>query len=181
MEGSRLQRINVVGTSASGKSTLSKKIAEKLQLNYIELDNLFWLDDWQQCPDTEFLNRIQHSIDKSPQGWVIDGNYTRSTMVKWKTVETVVWLDLPFHLNLYQSIWRTLQRLISRKALWYGSNNVERMSTLFSRDSIIWWMIKTHHKNRKKYLRLMNDPQYNHIQFVRLSSRREMNKFLESI
>jgi len=43
-----MRRINVVGTSASGKSTFARMLAQKLQLDYIELDDLFWLDDWQE-------------------------------------------------------------------------------------------------------------------------------------
>lgn len=39
------RRINVVGTSASGKSTFACALAAKLGLSYIELDNLFWLDN----------------------------------------------------------------------------------------------------------------------------------------
>lgn len=38
--------INIIGTTGSGKSTLAKQLAEKRQLNYIELDDLLWLDDW---------------------------------------------------------------------------------------------------------------------------------------
>lgn len=53
-----MQRINVVGTSASGKSTFARALAEKLGLAYIELDNLFWLDDWQQSADADFFAKI---------------------------------------------------------------------------------------------------------------------------
>lgn len=58
-----MQRINVVGTSASGKSTFARALAEKLGLAYIELDNLFWLDDWQQSADTDFFAKIQAAIE----------------------------------------------------------------------------------------------------------------------
>ncbi|ENV13615.1 hypothetical protein F965_00713 [Acinetobacter schindleri NIPH 900] len=40
------RRINVVGTSASGKSTFARALATKLGLSDIELDNLFWLERW---------------------------------------------------------------------------------------------------------------------------------------
>ncbi len=49
-----MKKINVVGTSATGKSTFSRALAARLGLHYIELDNLFWLDDWQECPDEIF-------------------------------------------------------------------------------------------------------------------------------
>lgn len=76
-----MKRINVVGTSAKGKSTFSKALAEKLNLHYIELDNLFWLDDWQECPDEVFFAKIESEVQKAAQGYVIDGNYTRAIPV----------------------------------------------------------------------------------------------------
>ena len=40
------ERINVVGTSCSGKSTLARALAERLNAPYIELDAIFWDRDW---------------------------------------------------------------------------------------------------------------------------------------
>jgi adenylate kinase family enzyme len=57
-----MKKINVVGTSATGKSTFSRALAEKLDLHYIELDNLFWLDDWQECPDEVFFAKIESEV-----------------------------------------------------------------------------------------------------------------------
>lgn len=144
-----MQRINVVGTSASGKSTFARALAEKLGLAYIELDNLFWLDDWQQSADTDFFAKIQAAIEQAPNGYVIDGNYTRTIPIKWAQADTIIWLDLPFHSNLLRSVQRAVQRAVSQQTLWPNSNNRETIRQLFSRDSIVWWMIKTHQKNRR--------------------------------
>lgn len=35
-------KINVVGTSGSGKSTFSRRLAAQLAIPYIEMDALFW-------------------------------------------------------------------------------------------------------------------------------------------
>jgi len=172
------RRINVVGTSASGKSTFARALAAKLGLSYIELDNLFWLDNWQETADREFFDKIQAAIDQAKDGYVIDGNYTRSIPVKWAEIDSVIWIDLPFHLNLYRSIKRAIQRAISKQPLWPNSNNTESFSQMLSRDSIIWWMIKTHQKNRQHYLKLMHAPEYQHIHWIRLRSPREIDAFL---
>ena len=107
------RRINVVGTSASGKSTFARALATKLGLSDIELDNLFWLDNWQETADREFFDKIQAAIDQAKDGYVIDGNYTRSIPVKWAEIDSVIWIDLPFHLNLYRSIKRAIQRQLA--------------------------------------------------------------------
>lgn len=36
-------KINVVGTSGVGKSTLARRLAQDLSLPYIEMDVLYWL------------------------------------------------------------------------------------------------------------------------------------------
>ncbi|MCU4313612.1 adenylate kinase [Acinetobacter bereziniae] len=175
-----MNKINVVGTSAVGKTTFAKKLAEKLQLHYIELDDLFWLDDWEETSDHAFFLKIQQAIESAKHGFVIDGNYTRTTHVKWQTIDTVIWLDFPFHINLYQSIKRAISRAVFNKKLWQHSNNRESFGKMFSADSIIWWMIKTHQKNRQQYITMMNDPQYSHIQFIHLKSRKDCDQFLRS-
>ncbi len=173
-----MKKINVVGTSAVGKTTFSRKLADKLNLKYIELDDLFWLNDWQESSDEDFFQKLQQKIENASNGYVIDGNYTRTTHIKWKEIDTVIWLDLPFSMNLFQSIKRAFKRSFYKENLWENSNNKERFSQLLSRDSIVWWMIKTHAKNRKKYLEMMEDPRYAHIQFIRLRSHAEMAHFL---
>ena len=177
-----MKRINVVGTSASGKSTFSKALAQKLGLSYIELDDLFWLDDWVESTDELFLEKIQKEMDRAVGGYVIDGNYdTRSHVIKWKEIDAVIWLDLPFHLNLYRSLKRALHRALTQQKLWNNSNNRESFKSMLSRDSIIWWMIKTHKKNQHKYLQMMQSNEYAHIHWIRLCSRSEIKNFLKSL
>ncbi len=48
-------KINVVGTSGVGKSTLARRLAQILSLPYIEMDRLYWRPDWQGTPDDELF------------------------------------------------------------------------------------------------------------------------------
>lgn len=173
-------RINVVGNSASGKSTFARALAVRLDVDYIEMDALFWKPNWGESTDAEFLQSIeQRTLGKS--GWVLDGNYTRTIPTKWQEVEQVIWIDTSFGRNLYQSIYRALNRCMSKKELWLGTGNVETWGKLFTKDSIVWWMIKNHRRNRGRYLRMMADPAYSHIEFVRLRSSSEIDDYLDQI
>src|SRR5262245_18327938 len=78
----KLERINVVGTSGSGKSTFGRKLSELLKLPYYEIDQLFWMPQWQQSSDEELLAKVREVT--SGQKWIVDGNYTRTTPEKWK-------------------------------------------------------------------------------------------------
>ncbi|WP_332605732.1 adenylate kinase [Acinetobacter sp. ESBL14] len=174
--------INVVGTSASGKTTFARQLAQKLAVAHIEMDDLFWLDDWQETPDQEFFAKLQAQMEQATAGWVLDGNYSRAQDLKLRYVDTIIWLDYSFSLNLYRSVKRAISRAVTQKRLWANSNNRESFKSSFlSKDSIILWMISHHAKNRKKYLTMMNDPQYQQIRFVHLSSPKQAAEFLQQI
>lgn len=176
-----MRYINIVGTTGSGKSTLARALSKKLQLSYIELDNLLWLDDWQESPDVEFLAKLEYSMQDASQGWVIDNIYTRATGMIWQQVDTIIWLDYSFSLNLYRLFKRTLSHVISRKRLWSDSNNRESFKMMLSKESIFIWMIQKYPKNRQKYLAMMQDPKYQHIQFIHLTSPKQTKAFLQQL
>ena len=171
-------RFNVVGSSGSGKSTLARAIAQALQLPYVELDALFWKPDWQESSDDEFLPKLAQAL--AGDEWVLDGNYSRTTSIKWQRVEVVVWLDLPYPLILYQLVKRTLLRSLTREVLWSG-NTESLVKTFFHRDSVIWWSLTNLTRVRKDYSSALSDPRYCNIQFVRLRSQAHLALFLENL
>ena len=171
-------RINVIGTSGSGKSTLSKQLAQKLDCSYVELDALFWKPNWTESIDDEFFDKVNDVI--STDRWILDGNYSRTQKYSWKRAQMVVFLDLPFHVVLWRIVVRSLSRGFKQEELWAG--NKESVSRhLFTRNSMIWWVMKNFRKNRKRYSIVSKQPEYAGIQFVRLRSRREVKQFLSTL
>ena len=51
-------KINVMGTSGSGKSTFSKKLSKKINHIYIEMDELHWNSDWVESTNEEFFKSM---------------------------------------------------------------------------------------------------------------------------
>ena len=171
-------RINVIGTSGSGKSTLSKRIAEKLNIPYVEMDSLFWKPNWTESSDEEFFPKVEQAT--SGEEWVLDGNYSRTQPIKSQRTQMVVYLALPFHVVLYRIISRSLIRGIKGQELWSG-NKETIWKHLFTRDSMILWVLKTFHKNRKRYIALFEEGEYEHIKFVRLRSAKEVEYFISKL
>ena len=68
-----------------------------------------------------------------------------------------------------QLLKRTWQRSIRREELWSGNREEIGMS-FFSRDSIIWWLLKTYRRKRRQYQYLFQAPEYAHLEIVRLKS-----------
>lgn len=135
-------KINIIGTSGSGKSTFGRRIAEALAIPYIEMDRLYWRSNWQGTPDDEFLATLEKALAASPD-WVLDGNYNRTRDVKWRDVDLVVWIDRGFIRTLWQAVTRASRRAWHKQELWPGTGNRESFRRSFlSKDSIIIWTIK---------------------------------------
>lgn len=157
-------RINVIGTSGSGKTTFGKKLAETLNMPFVELDAIFWGPDWGFPDDEVFFRKLASALEG--ENWVPDGNYTRIIPLKWDNIDTVIWLDFSFIRILYQAV----TRIFTREKLWDDTGNRETLRKLSSRDSIILWTIKTFQCNRIKFSGYMESDKYNKIQFIRLKS-----------
>src|SRR5881392_3560954 len=118
-----MRRVNVVGTSSSGKRTLAIALAERLSFPYIELDALHWGPNWAEAPNEVMRERVRSAI--GGETWVVDGNYSAVRDLVWARADTVVWLDLPLPTILARYARRTVRRLATRQQLWSG--NRERL------------------------------------------------------
>ncbi len=99
-----MKRINVIGTSGSGKSTFSRLLASELKYPYVEMDAIFWKPNWQESSDEEFFANLADRL--SAEHWVLDGNYNRTAEIKWNRVDSIVWVDYSFVRTLFQAVKR---------------------------------------------------------------------------
>ncbi|MEM8896803.1 MAG: adenylate kinase [Bacteroidota bacterium] len=174
-----MKKINVIGTSGSGKSTFAKKLAKKLDYPYVELDAIFWGPNWTEPSDEVLFDKLAKALEQDY--WVLDGNYSRTNHIKWALTDTIVWIDFSFWRTLWQAVSRAISRVIDQKELWPGTNNRETLRMLFSHDSIVLWTLRTYRKNVRRYSKLPDDPRYAHIQFYRLRSPEECEQWLSTL
>jgi adenylate kinase family enzyme len=168
-------RVNVVGSAGSGKSTLAGRLATILNCQHVEMDALYWEDEWAPAEPEIFCNRVGAAV--SSDCWVADGNYSLVRDIVWARVQMVVWLDYPLALNLWRLTRRSLSRAVTREALW-NTNNRESFLRMFSHDSLYIWTVQTHARRRRLYRTLAAAPEHDHIQFVRLTSPRAAEQWL---
>ena len=60
-------KILIVGTGGSGKSTLARALSKKIQIPDIELDALFWKENWTKSEPEEFRQKIKNALFPSIQ------------------------------------------------------------------------------------------------------------------
>jgi adenylate kinase family enzyme len=90
-----MQRVLVMGSSGSGKSTFARRLSEIAGIPFVSLDALYWKPGWVAPDNAEFEQRVAE-IARQPR-WVMDGNYTRygAGELRRQTSDTVIWFDLP--------------------------------------------------------------------------------------
>ena len=174
----RGRRINVVGTSGSGKTTVARAIATRLGLPHIEMDALFWKPNWGETPDSELFPRVDEKTNLP--GWVLDGNYSRVRDIVWPKADTIVWLDYSFARVFSQLLWRTIHRAVTREPMWGGCRESFRIS-LFSRHSILVWCLRTYWKRRRNYPEILARPEHAHLRIIRLRNRRQTARWLAGL
>ena len=174
--GLTARRMNVVGTSSVGKTTLAARLAELLEVPHVELDALHWEPNWTEAPPPVLRERVAAAI--AGDGWVVDGNYATVRDLLWARAEAVVWLDLPLRTILWRYVRRTSRRIVGREELWAG--NRERLSThLVGRDSLLWWILSTYRLRRREYPPLLAARP--DLVVVRLRSARAADRWLASL
>ncbi|HUV10310.1 MAG TPA: AAA family ATPase [Acidimicrobiia bacterium] len=172
-----MQRVAVVGSPGSGKTTFATALARRLDVLHVELDAIFHQPGWTPLPEPEF--RRQVGARAAEAGWVFDGNYAAVRDLVWERADTIIWLDLRRSVVMPRVVRRTIRRTITREELWNG--NREPWSNLWSLDrerSIIAWSWKEHPRYRASYAAAMADPAHAHLEFVRLGSPRSARRFL---
>lgn len=140
------RRINVRG--GGGKTTLSRAIARKHGLRFIELDATFWLPNWVESEIADFRRKVQQASDEASEGWVIDGNYSGYLGdLVLKRADMIVWLNLPWRVMFWRVLKRSFRRARDKQRI--CGENVESWRTTLSTDSLWWWYIS----NRRRLIR----------------------------
>ena len=174
------KRIVVIGVTGCGKSVLAERLAQKLGLDFIELDALFWKPGWVESDREEFLQKVDLAT-RSP-AWALAGNYSYARDLVWPRAEVVVWLDYPFRLVFGWLVKRTLQRWLTREPLW--GTNYERLFPqlkLWSKESLFYWQVHSYRKHKWLYPQLIASPAYSHLRFLQFKDPHDTQVWLDSL
>ena len=170
--GDPMKKIILIGSGGAGKSTLARRLGEKLKINVYHLDALFWKPNWVGVPKDE-QKKVQHDLVKKHE-WIIDGNYSGTMDIRLDAADTIIFLDIHRIICVYRVIKRMLKyRNKTRPDM--GEGCEER----FDLDFIKW--VWDYPKAKRTEILNRLDQLSTDKQVVILKSPKEVQTYLEKI
>jgi adenylate kinase family enzyme len=157
-----MRRILIIGSGGAGKSTLSVRLGEALDIPVLHLDTLFWKPGWVMTPVDE--ERAKLAAVMRDVCWSMDGNYGSTRDPRSSGAVTSMCLDLPRV--------TCLRRVVKRRMQYHGKTrpdmgpgNPERIDVSFLK-----WIWNYPRDARPRVLSLLDEAKANGKQVLRLRS-----------
>ncbi len=170
-----MKRILILGPSGTGKTTLGRRLGEKLHLPILHLDTVYWLKDWEHIDKDAFHTYMTQFI-KDHDAWVIDGNYTNNKHFKLRLqmADTVILLDYGTQASL---------RGIHERAAKYKHQVRSDMAEgcVEGVDQVFLQYVAFYYKTRIKWLRAMIQKYNNTKQIIVFKSRNELHQWFDQL
>ncbi|MGZ9585822.1 hypothetical protein [Paenibacillus marinisediminis] len=165
-----MNRVMIVGSAGSGKSYLSKRIAEITGYPLTHLDNEFWQPGWVQLPKDQWIEKQKSMV--SQEKWVIDGYYGSTMNIRAEAADTIIYLNT----NRLLCMLRVLKRH-GKKRSDLPDYCVEKMDLeMISFLKYIWTFPK---KSRSKILDLHQQHPDKHL--IIMNSKKEVDHWIEQL
>ena len=154
----------------SGKSYLSKRIAQITRYPLFHLDVEHWKPGWVADSNEEKIARQQEII--SGEKWIIDGTYGSTMELRFSAADLIIYLEI----NRFVYMWSAVKRTGKKRS---DLPDYLEEPKIFSRDffQFCTW-IWTFSKNNKQRIMDLRE-KYPGKEFLHIKSRRQVKKILK--
>ncbi|MEX0887609.1 MAG: hypothetical protein WD009_14350 [Phycisphaeraceae bacterium] len=167
-----MHRIVIIGPCGAGKSTLSRKLANRTGLPIYHMDRLHWHPGWIEGSREELIERLTPILQQDR--WIIDGNYSGTMPLRFTYADTVVFLDPPP--RVYR--WRVVKRFLTNRGRTrpdMAEGCLEKLDGEFLR--YVW---RFHRDSRPRLLQKLDEHLTEKHRLIVLRTNRQVRQFLVS-
>jgi adenylate kinase family enzyme len=169
---SHFQKVMILGSGGAGKSTLAKKLGERLNLPVYHLDAIFWQPNWVEPVQENWLEAHDELCKR--ETWIIDGNYGSVMEQRFSAADTIVFLDFP--------AWLCILRALKRRLIFNGRTRPDMAQNCPEKIDLefLQWIWTYPRTRRPKILQTIEKLKSTKNTFV-LRSPREVSEFIKQL
>jgi adenylate kinase family enzyme len=109
------KRILLLGSVASGKTVLARKLARALSLPIVHVDQIEFNSDLSKKNIDQIRTEIKAAVDRPD--WILDGHGPLDLLsAHLKNADIIIFIDLPFWLNVVWLVKRQIKGLFKPRA-----------------------------------------------------------------
>lgn len=166
-----MNRVVVIGSGGSGKSTFSRELGRVTGIPVIHLDREYWRPGWEETPKDEWKARVADMLEG--ERWIMDGNFGGTREMRMQAADTIIFLDLPRRVCLYRILKRTLK--------YYGRSRPDMAEGCLERLDLefVMWVWNYKHRSRKRLLAELEGLEEKSVMILR--NQRQVSDFLANL
>lgn len=136
-------KLDIIGSVASGKTTLAKEISEKYRIPFYEKDNIVWerTSNGDKRRSSEERDRIFRKIIES-ENWIVEGSPRKILRESFAYSDYIIFLDV----NTRTRLFRVFRRWIRQKC---GNEKYNSKPTLKFLFYNIKWVFEFNAKRKE--------------------------------
>lgn len=162
-------KILIIGSVASGKTSLARKLSRKLNINYYEIDSIVHDDrnNYKRSPEEQ--KKIINEINDKENDWIIEGTLRKNLFYLLDMTDLIVYLNI----NVRIRKWRIIKRFVKQKLRLEKSNykpSIEMFKLMFKWTSDF--------EKNKNELELMLDTYKEKL--IKLNNKNEIKRYFKS-
>jgi len=165
------ERVVVIGCAGSGKTTLSRELAVRLDARHIERDALG--DD--EAPG--FAGLVAAAVEAAGRRWVFDGAPYNAEALVYPHAGALVALDYPRRIVWRRVVARSLRLWLTRRGDGAHTSTAPPWKW-WAPSHPVRWAAQTHAARHAEIAALLARPEVTHLQRFRFTSPREARAWL---
>ena len=164
------KKITIVGGPGSGKTTLSNKLSEILNIPVTHIDGIHHLPNWKERDKSERDSIILKLIENDE--WIIDGTYKATLKPRFEAADVIIFLDY----STFTLVKGVMKRFLKNK----GKEKAEIPGCKEKMDKEFFLYVLNYNKNKRKYI-VDNLENIDKDKIIVFKKQKDLNKWLKKI